>query len=366
MLAETKKRKMEHIDICIKDDVQARSIHAGFEDISLVHRALPEASLEDIDTSTEMFGYELAAPIVIEAMTGGTEKAAKINEFLAKVAEKFKIALGVGSQRVALEDPSLEYTFRVARDNAPSALLIANLGASEILGSSGLANIEKAVKMIDADVFAIHLNTLQEALQPEGYTSFNGLLEIIREVTSSVQIPVIAKETGAGIAFEEAKLLENAGVKGIDVSGAGGTSWAAVEFYRARMRMDEHHERLGNVFWDWGIPTAVSTVEVRHSTSLKVIASGGIRTGIDAAKAVVLGADAVGLAQPLLKPAVEGGLERVLQMLISELKTAMFLVGAKSISQLKQSPLVITGKTGEWLRARGFKPEEYSRRRAVT
>jgi isopentenyl-diphosphate delta-isomerase len=365
VLAETKKRKMEHLDICIKDKVQARSIHTGFDDVHLIHRALPETSLEDIDTSTEIFGYELAAPIVIEAMTGGTEKAAKINEALAKAAEKFKIALGVGSQRVALEDSSLEYTFRVARDNAPRAFLIANLGASEILGKSSLANIEKAIKMIDADAFAIHLNSLQEAMQPEGYTSFNRLLENIREVTSKVRIPVIAKETGAGIAFEEARLLEDAGVKGIDVGGAGGTSWAAVELHRARLRMDKHRERLGNVFWDWGIPTVVSTVEVRHTTSLKVIASGGIRTGVDAAKALVLGADAVGLALPLLKPAVEGGLESALQMLISELKTAMFLVGAQSISQLKQSPLIITGKTGEWLHARGFKPEEYSRRRAA-
>lgn len=364
-MAETKRRKVEHIDICIKDEVQARSTHTGFDDIYLIHRALPETSLDEIDVSTKLFGHELEAPIIIEAMTGGTEKAAKINEALAEAAEKFKIAIGVGSQRVALENPSLEYTFRAARDKAPHSLLIGNLGSPQIMGGDGLENVERAIRMVCADAFAIHLNILQEAMQPEGDTSFRGLPEKIREVTSKVRVPIIAKETGAGFAFEDAKLLEGFGVKGIDVGGAGGTSWAAVESHRARMRMDKPRERLGNVYWDWGIPTAVSTVEVSQTTRLTVIASGGIRTGIDTAKSLALGADAVGLALPLLKPALEGGLNNILQALIDELKTAMFLVGARSIKELKQSPLVITGRTGEWLRARGFKPGKYARRSAV-
>ena len=364
-MAETNRRKAEHIDICIENDVQARSIRTGFDDIHLIHRALPEISLEEIDISTKLFGHELAAPIVIEAMTGGTERAAKINEALAEAAENFKIALGVGSQRVALEDPNLVYTFRVARDKAPSVLLIGNLGAPQILGADGLAKVRRAIKMIDANALAIHLNSLQEAMQPEGDTSLRGVVERIREVASKVDVPIIAKETGAGIAYEEARLLEDAGVDGIDIGGAGGTSWAAVEYYRAKMRGDKLHERLGTVFWDWGIPTAVSTVEVSQTTRLTIIASGGVRTGIDAAKAIALGADAVGLAFPLLKPALEGKLNEALQRLVDELRTAMFLVGAKSVEELKRSPLVITGKTAEWLRCRGFEPEKYAKRRSV-
>jgi isopentenyl-diphosphate delta-isomerase len=364
-LAETKKRKIEHIDICIKNKVQARFNHTGFDDINFIHRALPETSLDKIDISTKLFGHELGAPLIIEAMTGGTEKAAKINEALAEAAEKFKIALGVGSQRVALEDPNLEYTFKIAREKAPHSLLIGNLGSPQIMGLNGLENVEKAIRMVGADAFAIHLNSLQEAIQPEGETSFRGLLERIREVASNIRIPVIVKETGAGIASEEAALLEGVGVKGIDVGGAGGTSWAAVEWHRARMRKDGLHERIGNVFWDWGIPTAVSTVEVRNTTRLTVISSGGIRTGIDASKSIALGADVAGLALPLLKPALDGRLNNILQALIEELKITMFLVGANSIKELKNSPLIITGRTGEWLRARGFKPEQYAQRRAV-
>jgi len=362
-LAETKQRKAEHINICVENDVQARYICTGFDDIYLVHRALPESSLEEIDTSVDLFGHRLAAPIVIEAMTGGTEKAAKINEALAETAEEFKIALGVGSQRAALEDSNLVYTFRVARDRAPHVLLIGNLGAPQIIGENGLENVHEAIKMIDADAFAIHLNSLQEAMQPEGNTSFKGLAEKIREITHNMRVPIISKETGAGFASEEARLLESLGVKGIDVGGAGGTSWAAVESYRAKMRKDELRERLGNIFWDWGIPTAVSTVEVSQSTQLTVISSGGIRTGFDAAKALALGGDAVGLALPLLKPAMDGTVSDFLEALIKELRIAMFLLGAKSVEELKQTPVVITGRTAEWLCARGFKPEKYARRR---
>ncbi len=366
ILAETKRRKIEHIDICVEKDVQAHLISTGLEDIYLIHKALPEISLEEINTSTELFGHKLAAPIIVEGMTGGTEKAAKINEALAEAVEDFKIALGIGSQRVALEDPSLAYTFSIARDKAPHALLIGNLGAPQIAGEDGLANVQRAVKMIDADAFAIHLNSLQEVMQPEGNTSFKQLSEKIREITSKVQVPIIAKETGAGFASEEAKLLEKIGVKAIDIGGAGGTSWAAVESYRAKMRRERSRERLGNVFWDWGIPTAVSTVEVSQTTQLTVIASGGIRTGIDIAKAIALGADAAGLALPLLKPALEGEVSNVLQMLVNQVKTAMFLIGVKSVRELKQTPLIITGKTAQWLSFRGFKLEKYAVRRVTS
>jgi isopentenyl-diphosphate delta-isomerase len=364
-LAETTRRKAEHIDICLNKNVQARTTRTGFEDIQLIHRALPRTSFEETDISTELFGYELAAPIVVEAMTGGTERASKINESLAKAAENFGIALGIGSQRVALETAQLMPTFKVARDNALHTLLIGNLGAPQIMGADGLENVKTAIHMIHADAFAIHLNSLQETMQPEGDTNFIGVLEQLQTIVSSVNIPIIAKETGAGFAAEEAQLLETIGIQGIDVGGAGGTSWAAVESYRAKMQRDTAQETLGRTFWDWGIPTAISTVEVSQTTQLTVIASGGIRTGIDVAKAIALGADAVGLAIPLLKPALNGQLNSVLHTLIKELKIAMFLIGAKSIKELKNSPVVITGKTADWLRSRGFQLRNYAKRTGI-
>jgi isopentenyl-diphosphate delta-isomerase len=359
-LAETKRRKAEHIDICLDQDVQARTIGTGFEDIHLIHRALPRTSFEETDLSTELFGHDLSAPIVIEAMTGGTERAAVINENLAKAAENFDIALGIGSQRVALETTQLMPTFKIARDNAPHILLIGNLGAPQIMETDGLEKVKTAIRMIKADAFAIHLNSLQETMQPEGDTNFKGLIDRLQNVVSNLHVPIIAKETGAGFAAEEARLLETIGVKGIDIGGAGGTSWAAVESYRAKMKMDKTQETLGKTFWDWGIPTAISTVEVSQTTQLTVIASGGIRSGIDVAKAIALGADAVGLAIPLLRPALNGNLDSVLQMLINELKIAMFLIGATSIKDLKSSPVVITGKTADWLRLRGFQLKNYA------
>lgn len=364
-LTETIKRKEEHINICLEYNVQARSTSTGFSDVHLIHRALPEVSLEEVKTDITLFGHELAAPIIIEAMTGGTNKAARINEALAKSAEKSKIALGLGSQRVALEDSKLAYTFRIARETAPRTLLIGNIGSSQIMGEDGLKNVKNAITMINADAFAIHLNSLQEAIQPEGDTNFKGLTNKLRNIVSKVQVPIIVKETGAGIAFEEARLLESIGVKGIDVGGAGGTSWAAVESYRTNMRKDKSREKLANIFWDWGIPTTLSTIEVSQTTKLIVIASGGVRTGVDAIKAIALGADAVGMALPLLKPALEGTLNSVLQNFIDEFKTAMFLVGAESVKELKQLPLVITGRTAEWLRARGLNPDIFARRRNI-
>lgn len=363
-LGQTSERKSSHIYICAEMDVQARSTRTGFDDAYLVHRALPEMSLKEIDASTEFFGKELSAPIVIEAMTGGTEEATAINAALARAAENLNIAMGVGSQRAAIEDPRHSSTFRIVREEAPHAFLISNLGAPQLAKGYGLREAERAVEMIDADALAIHLNPLQEAVQPDGDTCYRGVSDRIRMLSESLSVPIIVKETGAGIAAEEARLLEGLGVKGIDVSGAGGTSWAAVEHFRAGELGDLYHEGLGRVFWDWGIPTLVSLVEVCQSTELSAIASGGIRSGIDAAKAIAVGAEAVGLAQPLLKQAMEGyeRVDHALRTLIGELKTAMFLTGSASTKELRASPLVITGRTADWLEARGFHPERYARR----
>jgi len=317
-----------------------------------------------VDTSVEFFSHRLSAPILIESITGGTKRALEINAALAEAAEMLGLAMGVGSQRAAIDDPSLEYTFKIAREKAPNAFLIANLGAPQLARGYGIPEAEKAVEMIGANALFIHTNPLQEAIQPEGETDYRGVIPKIKEIVEGVKVPVIVKETGAGIAAEEAKKIENVGVGGVDVSGAGGTSWAAVEYFRAKKAKNKFRERLGMSFWDWGIPTVASIVEVHQSTRLKIIASGGVRNGIDVAKSIALGADVAGLAMPLLKPALQGtkNVRETLQVLISEFKTAMFLTGCEEIEGLKRSHVVITGKTAEWLQARGFTLEDYARR----
>ena len=365
MLAEkTQKRKADHIRIATTCNVQARRTTAGFEDVNFVHRALPEIDKEKIDPSTTVFNHRFSAPIMVSAITGGTSEARKINATIATVVEELGLGMGVGSQRAALEDGRLEKTFAVVRKKAPTAFLVANIGGVQLVRGYGIKEVRKAIEMIDADAIAIHLNPLQEAVQPEGETSFKGVLERIGEIAKELDKPVIVKETGAGIASEEARKLEAVGVKGIDVSGAGGTSFAAVEFFRAKGGRNLHRRRLGDVFWDWGIPTAISIVEVAQTVNIPVIASGGIRSGLDAAKALALGASLASMAHPVLQAAL-GGVKKtrkMLRLLIEELRNTMFLVGAENSQQLHKTPLVITGKTAEWLRLRGFDVEAYARR----
>lgn len=363
-MTETNVRKGDHLRICLEEHVQARTVETGFRDVHLLHRALPEITIEDVNLSTELFDHTVSAPIIIEAMTGGVKRAFKINAALAEAAEALGLAMGVGSQRAAIEDPGMAYTFKIVRKRAPHAFLIANIGAPQIT-EYDVDDITKVIDMIEADALALHFNPLQEAIQPEGDPQYAGLLDKVKEVASSLSIPLIAKETGAGIAFEDARRLEETGVKGVDVGGAGGTSWAAVEACRAKALGYRLHARLGETFWDWGIPTAVSVVEVSQSIALEVLASGGLRSGLDAAKAMVLGADAAGFAFNLLQPAVEGRVKEALERILMELKTAMFLVGAKSIDELQASPAVIVGKTYQWLTARGFQPEKYAGRRSI-
>ena len=301
--------------------------------------------------STSVFGKKLDSPLFITAITGGHPAAKEINKQLAIAAENNGIALGVGSQRAACEHPELEDTYTVVRENAPDCLLVGNIGAPQL----NLA--EKAVEILDADILAIHLNPLQESIQPEGDLDARGYTDLIAQITDSVKIPVLAKETGCGISAESAKILVDAGVDFIDIEGAGGTSWAAVETYRAEDRY------LGETFWDWGIPTAISTAEVVNNVNVPVISSGGIRTGLEAAKAIALGADAVGMALPFLKNcSSQEALNTFVKRFNDSLRIAMFLVGANNIEELKQSRLVIRGKTREWLNERGINTQIYSRR----
>jgi isopentenyl-diphosphate delta-isomerase len=364
LAGETRKRKADHIRIALSRNVQAKKTTTGFEDIFFVHKALPEIDKQEIDLTINLFHHKLAAPIMVGAITGGTTKAAKINATIAEAIEELGLGMGVGSQRAAIEDKTLENSFAVTRKKAPTAFLIANIGGVQLINGYGIEEVKKAIEMIDADAIAIHLNSLQETAQPEGQTNFKGILKKISEIARELDLPVFAKETGAGIGANEARKLEAAGIKGIDISGAGGTSWAAVEYYRAKGHENSFQRRLGDVFWDWGIPTAASVVEVSQTVKTSVIASGGIRDGVEVAKSLALGASLASLSQPVLPAAVEGVEETktVLSLLIEELKNAMFLVGAGSIENLKKAPLVVMGKTAEWLRLRGFDVESYARR----
>lgn len=364
-LSKTRERKADHIKICLEENVQARKVTTGFEDVHLIHRALPEIERNKIDLSTTVFNHKFSAPLMVGAITGGIKEGTKINAVIAEAVERLGLGMGIGSQRAAVENPKLENTFAVARKKAPTAFLVANLGAAQLNRGYGVKEAKRAVEMIGADALAIHLNPLQEAIQPEGETNYEGVLKKINEIAQALGVPVIVKETGAGIAAEDAKKLEAAGVSGIDVAGAGGTSWAAVEYYRARKKKDSFRQRLGETFWDWGIPTAVSIVEAAQSTHLTLIASGGVRTGSDVAKALALGAHLTSLSSPILQPATKSPeeVEKALSLIAEELRNVMFLIAAESVEKLRKAPAVITGKTAEWLRMRGFQPESYARRK---
>ncbi|MBS7624647.1 type 2 isopentenyl-diphosphate Delta-isomerase [Candidatus Bathyarchaeota archaeon] len=360
----TANRKEDHLRICLEKDVEAKKITAGFEDVFLIHKALPEINLEDIRTETFFLNHKFSAPIIVEGMTGGTEKSVTINAAIAQAVEELGLGMGVGSQRAALEDPSLERTYKIVREKAPKAFLVSNIGGPQLLMEDSISKIKRAVEMIEADALAIHLNPLQEVVQPEGEKFYAGIIDRIRRVTERLDVPIIVKETGGGISAEVAGMLEDAGVACIDVAGAGGTSWAAVEYYRAVEQGIAFSRDLGLMLWDWGIPTVISLIEVTRSTSLPVIASGGVRSSLDIAKSIALGASLAGIARPVLLSASRGyeDVKRMLSSLIAQLRSVMFLVGADSIERLRKAPLVILGRTAEWLRARGFNPDEYARR----
>jgi isopentenyl-diphosphate Delta-isomerase len=362
MAHETGKRKEDHIRICLGNQAQARNVTTGFEDIQFVHRALPEVNKAKINLSTTFFGKKFSAPIIVGAMTGGTGQATQINSSIAQAVENLGLGMGVGSQRAAIEDQKLEETYAITRKMAPNAFLIANIGGVQLVHGYGLKEVKKVVEMIDADAVAVHLNALQEAVQPEGQTNFKGVLAKIAEVAGALDTPVIVKETGAGISAEDAKSLEDAGVKAIDVGGVGGTSFAAVEYHRTSAKQN----LCGEPFWDWGIPTAVSLIETAQTVKLPVIASGGLRSGTDIAKALSLNALLASISQPILQTAIKSAkeTEEKLSCLIEELRNALFLVGAEKITDLTKTPVVITGKTGEWLLARGFNLQKYAKRGA--
>lgn len=351
-MSDTEDRKDDHVRIIREEDVETGG--TGFHDVHLVHEALPELDYAEIDTSVDLLDGTLDAPIVIEAMTGGHAGTTDINRALARAAEETGIAMGVGSQRagIELDDPEVIESYAVVRDVAPTATLIGNLGAAQLV-EYDMETVEEAVDMIDADILAVHLNFLQEAVQPEGDRDASGCLEAIEATASELSVPVLIKETGNGISAETARRLREAGVGGIDVAGKGGTTWSGVEAFRAGAADRPRQEQVGNLYRQWGIPTVASTIEVAREHDC-VIASGGVRTGLDVAKAIALGARAGGLAKPFLEPAIEGheAVVETIENLTAELQTAMFVTGSASIGDLQKCEYVLTGETENYVRKR--------------
>jgi isopentenyl-diphosphate delta-isomerase len=332
---ETQARKADHLRICLDEAVQCRQITNGLERYRFTHCCLPELNLSEIDLSTIFLGKRLGAPLLISSMTGGTDLAKTINHRLAAIAQQYNLAMGVGSQRVAVEQPDLASTFAV-RSIAPDILLFANLGAVQLNYRYGLDECRKVVDLLEADALILHLNPLQECIQTNGDTNFRGLLEKIAQLCQTLPIPVIAKEVGNGISAPMMQKLVAAGVTAIDVAGAGGTSWALVEGERAT---EARQRRLGKIFADWGIPTADCITTIRAIASrIPLIASGGLRTGLDVATAIALGADLAGMAFPFLQAAntSDEALHELVNLLRMELATVMFCTGCNNLTALRQ------------------------------
>ncbi|GAB4113839.1 MAG: type 2 isopentenyl-diphosphate Delta-isomerase [Roseiflexaceae bacterium] len=336
----TSSRKLDHVRIVLDQDVAAKGVATGFAAYHLPHEALPELDLAEIDTRTVFLDKSLKAPLLISSMTGGATDVMRINLALAEAAEYLGIAMGVGSQRAAIRDANQIPTYQVRRV-APSIVLLANLGAVQLNYGYGVDECRRAVEMIEADALILHLNALQEAVQPEGNTNFKGLLSKIEQVCRGLDVPVIAKEVGNGISAATAKRLVDAGVWGIDVAGAGGTSWSEVERFR---HTTASGARVAGAFAGWGIPTTESIRQVRALLPhIPLIGSGGVRSGVDVAKAIALGADLVGTAKPALAPAMaERGAEAVIEGLgayLDELRVAMFCSGCADLAALRNVPL---------------------------
>lgn len=335
----TSNRKTEHIRICLNEDVQGKGISVGLENYHFIHQALPEIDLDEVDLSYALFGRKVNAPLLISSMTGGAEWAARINRNLAEAAQQHRVAMGLGSQRAAIENSDLAYSYEIRR-YAPDIPLFANLGAVQLNYGYGPIECRKAVDMIQADALILHLNVLQEAVQPHGNTNFKGLLKKIEEVCAELardNVPVIAKEVGNGLSKNAIRKLRDAGVSGFDVAGSGGTSWSQVESYRIKEPLERS---AAETFAGWGIPTTQSVIWAREvAPEATVIGSGGLRSGIDLAKIIALGADAGGLALPFLK-AAEISVEAVsatIEQLVRELRIAMFCIGAENIKALQQT-----------------------------
>ncbi len=336
----TTSRKRDHVELAVKKNVSFKMKTSGFEEWEFVHNALPEINLSDVDPSTMFLGKRISFPFLISCMTGGYPEAEKINQQLAEVCEEYHLAMGVGSQRQAIENKTYHRSFSVVRSVAPSIPIIGNIGAPEVAVLKDISSIQRLADLVGANAFAVHLNPLQEFLQPEGNTNFRGVLKGIEKLLKGLSIPIIVKEIGAGISYDVARRLTDIGVRYIDVAGAGGTSWAGVEI----LRRSDNLEVDWNPFWDWGIRTVDALQEVAPLKNkfpyLTIISSGGISNGIDCAKSIVLGADMTASARPLLQSLMKSGkkgLRKKIEQIHLECKGSMFLIGASSIEALQNS-----------------------------
>lgn len=358
-LDAVERRKAEHQLIVATHDVRG-SVEPGWSDIRLVHEALPELDMDEIDISVDFLGRRLGAPLLLAALTGGHADGEMVNARLARAAERHGLAMGVGSQRAALRRPALASTYAVARREAPTALLIGNLGAAQLVDQEGgpamrLAEVRRAVEMIEADAMAVHLNFVEEAVQPEGDRRARGCLAAIAALARDLEVPLVVKETGAGLSRSTCARLAGAGAAAIDVGGAGGTSYAVIEALRARAQGDDAGHHLGELLREWGVPTAVSVAAARPC-GVPVIATGGMRSALDAAKAMAMGATLAGVSVGLLDAALAGdeAVERWIHRFCHALRAILFLTGCRTPLELARRPRVITGTTAAWIDQLGY------------
>jgi len=350
MSEEIEERRVSHVEICVGKKVSAKHITTLFEDVHLVHNPLPEMDLEDVNPSVSLFGRRFSLPICIDSITGGAAEVSRISRNLAEAAEVLGIPMFTGSMRNALYSEEVARSFRAIREVAPSAFIGANIGAPQLSKGLKVEEVERLIDLLRADALVVHLNPLQELIQPEGEPYYRNVLAAISNLVKSLKAPVIVKETGAGISREAYSKLAVIGVAAVNVAGAGGTSWAAVEHYRAHEVGALEKARLGELLWDWGIPTALCLLELKGvSPGVPIIASGGIRTGLDVVKAIVLGASSTALALPLLRPAMSssGDVVREIKRLEHELKAVMFLTGSKDVPSLGNVRYYVTGRLRE-------------------
>jgi len=352
-----KKRKKEGIDIPLNERVQGKETTTLLEDVYLIHNALPEINIEDIKLNTVFLGRTFSAPIIIDSMTGGTDEALLINKRLGQITEKYGFAMGLGSQRAGLKSDKLIQSYSVARSVAPNAFLIANIGGAQLAEGLSKDDVKKIIKMIDADALAIHLNPLQELIQPEGEPRFKGILQKITSLVNDIEIPVIVKEVGSGISPEVAVKLQDAGIRAINVAGSGGTSWAGIEKIRADNAKSYIKSNLGNLFWDWGIPTALCVLLTSRSVDIPLIASGGLRNGLEIAKCLMLGAKMCAMAYPFLKRAAESEdeLDKFTQLILAQLRGTMFLLGSPDIDSLVNTRYILKDKLASMLNSYEFR-----------
>jgi isopentenyl-diphosphate delta-isomerase len=339
------RRKKDHLELCAGSEVDFRAKTALFEEVELIHCALPEMHADDVDSTVELLGKPLAAPLLIAGMTGGTDEAAQINRDLARVAQDLGLGFGLGSQRAMFEDPGKAWTFEV-REQAPDVLLLGNLGLVQAREMS-TKQIRELCTRVGADALCIHLNPAMEVVQPGGDRDFSGGIDVLRRLVDHLDLPVVVKETGCGISRAVGQMLRSAGITHLDVGGSGGTSWVAVETHRAA---DEDHRQLGDELWDWGIPTAASVVQL-GGLGLRIIATGGLRSGLDVARALALGASAAGIAGPVLRAHASGGADGARDLLrrtILLLRSTMLLAGCRTVADLQRAPRLLGPALARW------------------